>query len=202
MLLSYEGNKELPRHPTIGRPRQFLLSAGAVITALAHQLRQLATGKYWRQGARTSALGARHEQARLRSNKTHYGPTDPDTRISIKPGKVPALNYLYSFTVDTAHGVISHMQADYADSRDSRHLPRLLTGLQHRLRAYKLCLRDLLADAGYANGSNYARRRPAAWDLGRRNTASSAASCFPLPALTARLLFGTFHQTPNSRLMN
>ncbi|AWM34859.1 hypothetical protein DDQ68_20000 [Hymenobacter nivis] len=36
------------------------------------------------------------------------------------------------------------------------HLPRLLTGLQQRLRTHQLSLRDLLADAGYANGPNYA----------------------------------------------
>lgn len=58
--------------------------------------------------------------------------------------------------MDTAEGVICHMQADFADSRDSLHLPRLLTGLQQRLRAQELRLRDLLADAGYANGSHYA----------------------------------------------
>ena len=90
------------------------------------------------------------------SNKTHYSPTDPDARISVKPGKARALNYRCSLAVDTAHGVISHMQADLADQRDSLHLPRLLRGLQRRLRANELPLRELLADAGYANGSNYA----------------------------------------------
>jgi hypothetical protein len=58
--------------------------------------------------------------------------------------------------VDTARGVIRHVQADLADGRDSLHLPRLLTGLQQRLRANELRLRDLLADAGCANGANYA----------------------------------------------
>ena len=95
-------------------------------------------------------------QARLLSNKTHYSPTDPDARISVKPGKARALNYLCSLAVDTAKGVISHVQADLADSRDSRYLPRLLTGLQQRLRNHELRVRELLADAGYANGSNYA----------------------------------------------
>jgi transposase len=131
-------------------------AAGSVVTAPAHQLRQLATGQRRRQGAQTGALGARHEQARLLSNKTHYSPTDPDARISVKPGKARALNYLCSLAVDTAHGVISHVQADLADQRDSLHLPRLLAGLQRRLRAHDLPLRELLADAGYANGSNYA----------------------------------------------
>jgi transposase len=131
-------------------------AAGAVLTAPAHQLRQLATGQRRRQGAQTGALGAQHEKARLLSNKTHYSPTDPDARISVKPGKARALNYLCRLAVDTAKGVISHVQADYADKRDSLHLPRLLNGLQRRLRANELPLRALLADAGYANGPNYA----------------------------------------------
>jgi hypothetical protein len=59
----------------------------AVLTAPTHQLRQLAPGQRRRQGAQTGALGARHEKARLLSNKTHYSPTDPDARISVKPGK-------------------------------------------------------------------------------------------------------------------
>ena len=132
-------------------------AAGSVRTAPAHQLRQLATGQRRRQGAQTGALGAQHEKARLLSNKTHYSPTDPDARISVKPGKARALNYLCSLAVDTAKGVISHVQADFADKRDSLHLPRLLTGLQQRLRRNELPLRALLADAGYANGPNYAR---------------------------------------------
>ncbi|WP_426059395.1 transposase [Hymenobacter sp. B1770] len=142
------------------------MPAAAVLSAPAHQLRQLATSQARRQGAQTGALGARHEQARLLSNKTHYSPTGPDARISIKPGKARALNYLCSLAVDTAHGVISHVQADFADQRDSLHLPRLLAGLQRRLRANELPLRELLADAGYANGPNYAlleAQRITAW---------------------------------------
>jgi transposase len=128
----------------------------AVLSAPAHQLRNLATSQARWQGSQTGALGARHEQARLLSNKTHYSPTDPDARISVKPGKARALNYLCSLAVDAAHGVISHVQAGLADQRDSLHLPRLLAGLQRRLRTHELRLRDLLADAGYANGPNYA----------------------------------------------
>ena len=129
--------------------------AASVVTAPAHQLRNLAAHQA-RLVAHSSVPGAQHEKARLLSNKTHYSPTDPDARISIKPGKARALNYLCSLAVDTARGVISHVQADFADSRDSLHLPRLLAGLQQRLRTHELRLRDLLADAGYANGANYA----------------------------------------------
>ena len=141
----------------VGSPDEPTVPAASVITAPAHQLRQLVTGQSRRQGTQTGALGAQHEKARLLSSKTHYSPTDPDARISIKPGKARALNYLCSMAVDTANGVIRHVQADYADSRDSLHLPCLLTGLQQRLRANELPLRALLADTGYANGPNYAQ---------------------------------------------
>jgi hypothetical protein len=104
-------------------------TAAPAVTAPAHQLRNLAA-YHARRAAHASAPGAHHEKARLLSNKTHYSPTDPDARISIKPGKARALNYLCSLAVDTAQGVISHVQADFADSRDSLHLPRLLAGLQ------------------------------------------------------------------------
>ncbi|MCR5886205.1 IS1182 family transposase [Hymenobacter sp. J193] len=129
--------------------------AASVVTAPAHQLRNLAAHQA-RLATHSSVPGAQHEKARLLSNKTHYSPTDPDARISIKPGKARALNYLCSLAVDTAKGVISHVQADFADSRDSLHLPRLLTGLQQRLRSQQLRMQELLADAGYANGTNYA----------------------------------------------
>jgi len=130
-------------------------AAAPAVTAPAHQLRNLAA-HHARLAAHSSVPGAQHPKARLLSNKTHYSPTDPDARISIKPGKARALNYLCSLAVDTAKGVISHVQADFADSRDSLHLPRLLAGLQRRLRTQELRVRDLLADAGYANGANYA----------------------------------------------
>jgi hypothetical protein len=92
----------------------------------------------------------------LISNKTHYSPTDPEARISLKPGKVRALNYLCSLAVDTARGVISHVQADLADSRDGVHLPQLTERLHQRLLTHGLPLLDLVADTNYSNGVNYA----------------------------------------------
>ena len=101
-------------------------------------------------------LGAKHEKARLVSNKTHYSPTDPDARISVKPGKTRKLNYHCSMAVDTAQGVISHVQADFADGRDSQYLPAITLRLQRRLEDNELHLQELMADGGYCNGSNYA----------------------------------------------
>jgi hypothetical protein len=57
--------------------------------------------------------------------------------------------------VDTARGVISHVQADFADGRDSQYLPSLVMQVQRRLRENGLLMQELLADTGYSNGSNY-----------------------------------------------
>jgi transposase len=128
--------------------------AAARRSAPAHQLRyEVARQAKLRRDP--SALGASNPQARLLSNKTHYSPTDPEARISVKPGKTRALNYLCSLAVDTATGVISYVQAD-ADVRDSAHLPGLVKDLQARLKRNDLTLRDVVADMGYSNGYNYA----------------------------------------------
>ena len=58
--------------------------------------------------------------------------------------------------MDTAKGVISHVQADYADGRDSQYLSAITLKLQQRLLDNELRLKELLADGGYSNGSNYA----------------------------------------------
>jgi hypothetical protein len=58
--------------------------------------------------------------------------------------------------VDTASGLSSYVQADLADSRDSGHLPHLIAQLQARLTKQQVPLREVLADAGYSNGFNYA----------------------------------------------
>jgi transposase len=125
-------------------------------SAPAHQLRYEAARQAKRQRETDRPLGARNPKARPLSNKTHYSPTDPEARISVKPGKARALNYLCSLAVDTATGVISHVQADFADSRDSLHLPKLVERLQARLRRQDLSLRDVVANTGYSNGFNYA----------------------------------------------
>jgi len=127
----------------------------SILSAPAHQLRYAAARKAKRH-QQSGSLGARHPKARLLSNKTHYSPTDPEARISIKPGKGRALNYLCSVAVDTAKGVISHVQADFADTRDSLYLPSIVEHVQQRLRANELHLQDVVADTGYSNGYNYA----------------------------------------------
>jgi len=125
------------------------------IGAPKHQLRKLEKHQQDLRDSPQGPPGSSHEKAQLLSNKTHYSPHDPDARISVKPGKARKMNYRCSMAVDTAEGVISHMQADFADGRDSQYLPAITRQLQNRLRDNELRMTDLLADTGYSNGSNY-----------------------------------------------
>ena len=59
-------------------------TAAPVVTA--HQLRNLAAHQA-RLAAQSSVPGARHEKARLLSNKTHYSPTDPTRAFPSSPAK-------------------------------------------------------------------------------------------------------------------
>jgi hypothetical protein len=58
--------------------------------------------------------------------------------------------------VDEGHGVISHIQADFADQRDSTLLPSIVAPLRQRLLAQELPVGEVAADTNYSNGVNYA----------------------------------------------
>lgn len=89
------------------------------------------------------------------SNKTHYSPTDLDARISTKPGKPRLLNYLCNMSVDTAQGVITHIQADHADVRDSRYLTDITTKTKNELAKNNLPIENVIADTGFTSANNY-----------------------------------------------
>ncbi|MCP4976211.1 MAG: IS1182 family transposase [Maribacter sp.] len=127
----------------------------AHISAPVHELKRVEKHHRNLKDSPVRPVGASHKKARLLSNKTHYSPHDPDARISVKPGKARKLNYHCSMAVDTAEGVISHIQADFADGRDSQYLTDISLQVQNRLRKNELIMTDFLADAGYSNGANY-----------------------------------------------
>ena len=63
-------------------------------------------------------------KSKFLSNATHYSGSDPDARISTKPGKPRSLNYLGQISVDNANHVITGAVADFADKRDSQCLEK------------------------------------------------------------------------------
>ncbi|MCP4976218.1 MAG: IS1182 family transposase [Maribacter sp.] len=127
----------------------------ARISAPEHELKRVEKHHQNLRESPVQLVGGFHKKARLLSNKTHYNPHDPDARISVKPGKARKLNYRCSMAVDTAKGVNSHIQADFADGRDSQYLTSIGLQVQDRLGKNELVMTDLLADTGYSNGGNY-----------------------------------------------
>ena len=86
------------------------------------------------------------------SNKTHYSPTDPDAKMSVKPGKATALNFLSQVSVDTASHMITHIEAFGADKRDSQCLEQVMLKVKNTLSSNGLMLEEVIADAGYSSG--------------------------------------------------
>lgn len=88
------------------------------------------------------------------TNATHYSPTDPDARLSTKPGKPSNLNYLGQVAVDTASHVITCTRAYLADMRDSQCLPSMLIHLKQNLKDNDTGLIEVVADTNYSSGTS------------------------------------------------
>lgn len=86
------------------------------------------------------------------SNHTHYSPTDPDAKISVKPGKPRQLNYAAQLSVDDAHHVITGACAATAGSKDSAILHEIVDQTIANLSQNNLKIDELVADAGYSSG--------------------------------------------------
>lgn len=89
---------------------------------------------------------------RYLSNHTHYSPSDPDARISVKPGKARQMNYFAQIAVDDANHVITGAVADFADKRDSECLPFVLNHTINNLEKEGLRLEQIVADTAYSSG--------------------------------------------------
>ena len=126
------------------------------ITANKKELNAIASrNKKWGKD-QDQRPGAGNKGSKYTSNKTHYSPTDPDARISVKPGKARKLNYLSQLSVDTAHHVITDIRAYHADGKDNQQLQDIVQRLQRRLWQQGFVFENCVADTGYSSGENYA----------------------------------------------
>lgn len=100
--------------------------------------------------------GAGRNNAKYTSNKTHYSPSDPDARISVKPGKARKLNYFSQLRVDTGPHVITDIRAYHADEKGNQYLQDIVKRLKPRLQKQGLLWRNCIVDTGYSSGENYA----------------------------------------------
>jgi len=101
------------------------------------------------EGEKTIKLPA--PKPSTRSNKNWHSPTDKDARIAKKPGKPTKMNYLGQVSVDTAHHVITNIEAHYADKRDSECLPEVLDHTIKNLANFNLVVEEVLADTNYSS---------------------------------------------------
>lgn len=86
------------------------------------------------------------------TNVTHYNRNDSEAKISVKPGKAVALNYLGQVSVDTSSHTITHIQAFPADLRDSDCLPEVVQHLKNNLQDLGVTVEEIIADTGYSSG--------------------------------------------------
>jgi len=127
-----------------------------IISANKQELQSIVSrNKNWREH-QDHRPGSGNKGSRYTSNKTHYSPTDPDARISVKPGKARKLNYSSQLSVDTANHVITDIKAYHADGKDNQYLEDIVDRVHQRLWRFGFRLENVLADTGYSSGENYA----------------------------------------------
>ena len=117
------------------------------------QLKELDT-RYQRQERNYEDMPG-SDRGRYLSNKTHYSPSDPDSRIAVKPGKPRDMYYNGQIAVDTAHHVITHAATFTADGKDCRDMINITAQLQRRMQDHGIKIEKILADAAYSSGENY-----------------------------------------------
>lgn len=89
------------------------------------------------------------------TNKLRRSKTDPDSRLSQKRGKAPALNHLGIVSVDAKSHVICGATVDYADKKDSQTTESIMGQTIENLGGSGLAVEEVLADTNYSSGQTY-----------------------------------------------
>ena len=87
------------------------------------------------------------------SNANRASTTDPDSRMSVKPGKITRLNYLGQLSVDTSSYIITSIGAFHADKKDCQYLYTVLEKIDNNLKEHGLAVEEVIADANYSSSS-------------------------------------------------
>jgi transposase len=86
------------------------------------------------------------------SNGTHYSPSDPDARLTKKPGKPFDLYYKSQISVDTGSHFITYIEAFPANTGDNVSLPQMLSHIAQNMQENNIRVKEVLADTGYSSG--------------------------------------------------
>jgi transposase len=85
------------------------------------------------------------------SNEEYHSTTDPDARISTKPGKPRQFNYLSQVSVDTAHHVITNIEAHHSDKTDSQCLAEVVDNTIENITEQGLEVEEVICDGSYSS---------------------------------------------------
>ncbi|SEI96324.1 Transposase [Dyadobacter sp. SG02] len=86
------------------------------------------------------------------SNESHVSPSDPDARITMKPGKPMNLYYRSQVSVDTASHLITYIGAFPGNAADNVSLPKILEKIVENMQEHNIQVNEILADTGYSSG--------------------------------------------------
>jgi transposase len=87
-------------------------------------------------------------------NKKYFSRTDPDSRITSKPGKATGLYYSTHYSADSKNRIITDVLTTYADRRDSKVFMEVYERVEKRLKQLGLSIEEVSADKGYCSGEN------------------------------------------------
>ena len=86
------------------------------------------------------------------TNQTHFSPSDPDARLTMKPGKPMNLYYRAQMSVDTESHFITYIQAFAGNAADNVSFPKMLNHIVENMNENDIRVKELLADTGYSSG--------------------------------------------------
>jgi len=86
------------------------------------------------------------------TNDTHYSPSDPDARLTTKPGKPMNLYYRSQVSVDTASHFITYIQAYKGNAADNTSFREIVGHIAGNMNEHNIRVQEILADTGYSSG--------------------------------------------------
>ena len=94
------------------------------------------------------------KKAEKEKNKKYYSRTDPDSRITSKPGTPTELYYTTHYSADSKDRIITDVLTTFADRRDSQVFVEVFDRAEKRLNQLGLTIEEVSADKGYCSGEN------------------------------------------------
>jgi len=132
----------------------YLMKANASMEGMAEKELEDDTRDFFQRLEEEAEKGAEKKAPPKKTNKTHSSPSDPDAKLSVKPGKATKLNHLAQVSVDTGSHLITHAEAFAADAGDAPCLAPMVEKVQGNLAPLGMAVEEALADSGYSSSEN------------------------------------------------